>query len=278
MNSIKFLLPTLILGVFACAPSQVTAQQWRGRDGSGFGIWREAGGGYLGIHLRDVRSNDVSNLKLPSEDGVVVEKVLSGSPAAEAGLQQNDVIVEFNNERIHSAVQLRRLVWETLPGRSVLLAAIREGRRKSFNVKMVEGPRQFLPGIPEGAFEFELPFGLGWMRRFTPPASQSVRLGVQVQDLTEQLAEYFRVPGKSGVLVTSVNEGSPAKKAGLRAGDVITAANSKAVTRTQDLSGILREERLRTLKLECIRGGQRLTIDVAVEPVQKKTWEGGFQL
>lgn len=280
MKHLKVSMMALMLGILLCGLSLANPQKSR-REDSTVRILREADGGYLGIDLRDVRREDVSTLKLSAERGAVIGEVLAASPAAEAGLKENDVIVEFDGEIVHSAAQLRRLVRETPVGRSVNLVVVREGQHKSFAIKLGERKesRAFTGVLPNEAFKFEPQFDFGRMPSvITSLIRQPVRLGVQVQNLTEQLADYLKVPGKSGVLIASVNEGSAAQKAGLKAGDVIVGANGKSIQDTKDLSEILREEQTASLKLDCIRSGQKLSVTVALEPSDKRPRGEGIRM
>jgi serine protease Do len=204
------------------------------------------GGSQIGASVRDVDKSDVEREKLPGQWGAVVEEVRAGSPAERAGLRAGDVIVEFDGERVRGARELTRLVQETPDGRTVKAAVVRDGRR--LDVEMT-------PGRPEPLVELgdtgrvldrlnrdlptDLERSLGRLRdlRLPPMDFDAIRvgprLGATVQDLTPQLARYFGV--ETGVLVTGVSEGSVAAKAGLKAGDVITALDGARVSDTSDL-------------------------------------------
>ncbi|HEY2934775.1 MAG TPA: PDZ domain-containing protein [Acidobacteriota bacterium] len=236
------------------------------------------GGAQLGVQVREVRSDDVSRLKLPAERGAVIDKVLPNTPASEAGLQEQDVVVEFDGEMIHSAAQLRRLIRETPAGRGVNLTVVRGGQRKSVSVKLREDSRHVFAGTPGREFRFEPRIELNGMPNIInsmvrPPA----RLGVQVQNLTEQLAEFLKVPGKTGVLVAGVTENSAAQKAGLRAGDVIVSVNGKAVNETQDLQEALRRD-VTSAQIEFYRNGQKQSAQVNLEPPRARQRGEGIRM
>jgi serine protease Do len=215
------------------------------------------GGPQIGVTVRD----------LDKGDGVAVDEVRNGSPAAKAGVKAGDTIVEFDGERIRSVRQLTRLVQETPAGRSVKIAVVRDGKRVDLSVARETSAAGFMTGqfradmdklrqelrdnlreLPRegGTFRYWVP-GPGdveilprgpseLIERYVQPGR---RLGVTVQDLTSQLATYFGAKG--GVLITAVTEGSPAAKAGLKAGDVITAVNDQAVATGADLVRLLRD-------------------------------------
>jgi membrane-associated protease RseP (regulator of RpoE activity) len=99
--------------------------------------------------------------------------------------------------------------------------------------------------------------------RFVPHPS---RLGVQLQDMTPELREFMHAPREHGVLVVRVNQGSPAEKAGLRVGDVITSVEGAAVDETPDLvHAVLSAEKDAKLSLEIVRDGKARTLEAALE-------------
>jgi serine protease Do len=221
-------------------------------------VWT-MGGSQIGVTLRDLDADDQKTGKAGS--GVMVESVETDSPAAKAGIKANDVVVEFDGERVRSSRQLARLVQETVPGRSVPIAAMREGQRVALTITPREsgGPFKFdradgalakiapVPVPKSGTFPFAVYSGPG-------------QLGVTVTELPTQLAEYFGT--KDGVLVTSVTDNSLAGKTGVKAGDVITSLDGGLINDSADLRrraqrlepgdeftlGIVRDKKPLTLK------------------------------
>ena len=234
------------------------------------------GGTHIGVTLRDLDDDDQKKSKTTS--GVMVESVEPDSPAAKAGIKQGDVIVEFDGERVRSSRQLSRLVQETVPGRSVAIAALRDGQRVSLTVQPRDG-RDGFNGF-YGRYEFPL-------TKITPTPSlakpravpftlfgSTGRLGIGVSELSPQLADYFGT--KDGVLVTSVSDDSVAAKTGVKAGDVITSLDGGSINDADDLRrraqrleagdeftlGIVRDKKPSTLKgkLEAPRRSSGRTI------------------
>jgi len=211
-------------------------------------VWT-SGDSRIGVSIRDVDKADVDREKLPGQWGAVIDEVRSDSPAERAGLKAGDVIVEFDGERVRSARQLSRLVTETPRGRAVKAAAIRDGQRvdvdltpegtadvydlvgESGRLALDRLNRDLRPEIEESLRdlrrEFQVaPFDFGG-------SASTRRLGIGAQDLTPQLASYFGAD--AGVLVTTVNPGSIAENAGLKAGDVITAIDGSPVASVSDV-------------------------------------------
>jgi len=193
-----------------------------------------AGGSRIGLSIDDVADNDAA------DEGAVVRDVRPDSPAASAGFADGDVIVEFDGERVRSARQLTRLVQDTPAGRTVGAAVLRDGRRVelevtpessgAFGAVLATPPLRGNVGIVSNyaralsdyAGALQTPGIYGFGTNWGPP-----RLGVSVQELSAQLADYFGVD--DGVLISSVDEQSVAADAGLQAGDVITSVDGRAV-------------------------------------------------
>jgi serine protease Do len=213
------------------------------------------GGSQIGVSIRDVEESDVTREKLGAQAGAVIEDVRSDSPAAAAGMKAGDVVISFAGETVRSARQLSRLIEESPDGRAVDVVVMRNGTGAKVTLKVTpKAADTFFHGLDLGplrervqGFNFEsFPerFRVTMPQlehRFTGMGDSFVlfdrgrsRLGVGVQELTPQLAEFFGA--KDGVLVTSVDESSAAKTAGLKAGDVITSIDGRAVVSTNDFT------------------------------------------
>ena len=204
-----------------------------------------AGRSYLGVDIRDVTSDRLAQLKLKEERGVEITMVDADAPAGKAGLKQGDVILEFNGTAVESEEQIRRLIREMPPGRTVALGISRDGNPMKISVQLADHgtviaqarPRIMVPAPRVPVFPrngMDLPFQI---------QTYSSVLGAQTESLTRQLGEYFGVKDGEGVLVRSVEKGSAAEKAGLKAGDVIIKADNEKLTDRSDLSHILRSHR-----------------------------------
>jgi serine protease Do len=212
------------------------------------------GGAHLGVQLADVGKPDVARLKLSEERGALVKSVDSDTPAEKAGLKEGDVILRYQGEAVQGAAQLARLVRETPPGRTVSLEVSRGGAVQKLSATLEEGkggplrlgdievptppmpPMPPMPPIPPDAFRWEDGlWGKGHAMLFPRHGHGPRRLGIEYQEVSGQLARFFRLPDERGLLVTSVDEDGPAAKAGLKAGDVILKFGSKDVRNAEDL-------------------------------------------
>jgi serine protease Do len=231
-------------------------------------------GSQIGVSVRDVDEEDVKAGKLTGQAGVLIEEVTPESPAEKAGLKQGDVVVDYDGERVRSVRQFIRLVQETPPGRKVQATVARNGQKSSVTLepRQNDGVRVFgdlgrlrdLEDLGRN-FAFDLPTPPARPSRPAPPTPPKPpafpdfesfiwrsgnSLGITTADLSPQLAEYFGA--KDGVLVTSVANDSAAARAGVKAGDVITALNGSTVDSPSEL-------RRRIQRLE---SGDEFTLDV----------------
>ena len=273
MKNIKFGILCLGLGLVVGAAVSVTAQDRTDRRRPNVTVL-DGRGAQLGVRVSDV---DVKGAP-----GVRIDDVDQDSPAEEAGLREGDVVVEFDGERVRSARQFTRLVQETPDGRTVKIAVMRNGQKQTLDAtpessvtmdfgidaerlreQLERSLREFHVEPPTfryddrgpRRFEYRLP------ERVMPYAGARGRLGVTIQSLTPELEDYFGAKN-GGVLVSSVTPESAAARAGLKAGDVITAINGRSVAGSGDLTralsdlsgeitiGILRDRKEMTLKAE----------------------------
>ncbi len=233
-------------------------------------------GAFLGVQIRDVDASLADEAGLEREYGAYVEEVSEDGPAAQAGIEDGDVIVSWNGERLESVAQLRRLISETPPGRTVDLGLVRDGTRRDVSVTL--GNRS----VRDDLEVFTVPRGRARLWRGDGPALRErirealpgrfrvevlragrPRLGVGIQSLGEQLADYFGV--EQGVLVTSVEEDSPAASAGLKAGDVIVAVEDEDVEDPEDLFEALSEREAGPVELRIVRDRAERTVTVELE-------------
>lgn len=244
------------------------------------------GGTRIGVSVRDIEESDAKTIKGASA-GVVVEEVSSESPAEKAGVRKGDVIVEFDSDRVRSVRQFTRLVQETPSGRTVQAAVIRDGQRTTLSITPRDGGTRF---------SFEGGDVADWARDFsyriapraipvppTPPApptppsvwrfddliGRASRLGISVDSISGQLAEYFGT--KEGVLVTSVTDDSPAAKAGLKAGDVITSVNGSTVNDPADVRRLVQNlSDGDEFTLSVMRDRKPITVKGKIERIERR--------
>ena len=234
------------------------------------------GSGRIGVSVSDLDAD--SSIKVPS--GVLIDSVEEGSPAEKAGLKAGDVVLEFDGERVRSVRQFTRLVSETPAGRTVTAAIQRDGGRVTVNLTPAEsGSFRGFEGEARRAIEDARAFAYTVPRaleREAPRALESLmwsgnQLGITTRELSPQLAEFFGT--KDGLLVESVRDDSAAAKAGVKAGDVITAINGNTVESASELRRQLqRIDRAGEFSLSIVRDKKPMTVKGKVETPAPRRW------
>ena len=250
----------------------------------------------LGVSIQDLDAKQQA-----TASGALVNEVREDSPAAKAGIKKGDIITDFDGEHVRSARHLSRLVAETPEGRTVKSAVLRDGMRVDLSVTPESGAhagrrieREFEfkvpspdvfagrpgddemmgPGPGSRKFFFDVRPPKGWDSMWFAPGR--ARLGVGIEELTPQLAEYFGT--KDGVLVTSVEPDTPAAKAGLKAGDVITSVNGKAVSNGGELvEAVQSADDGADVTLGYVRDKKAATAKATLEPREKEKVERRVQ-
>lgn len=288
LTTAAFMGMTALVSVTGCARAQeeAQAQEREGEDDATRLSFAFGGGSYLGVFLSDVDADDVSELDLKAERGALVEDVADESPAAEAGMQENDVIVTWNDTPVESVAHLTRLVRETPAGRTVELGVMRDGRQRDVSVTVKErSGHGYAYGVGPNMERAREAYGRAFERveglrdRFDSDAFRSVfigrpRLGVSLQSLTPQLGDYFGVGEGEGALVTSVREESPAEKAGLKAGDVITEIGGESVDGPGDAMRELSQHDEGEVEITVVRDKKTRTLKATLEKAEEGEWQG----
>jgi len=168
--------------------------------------------GWLGISVQDITEDLASKMGIKEREGALVADVVAGDPAEKAGLRTGDIITEIDGKKIHDTHELLRIVAGVPVGKSVTIKAMRDGKVQNFNVTVGERKDQEV-AVKEKAGEY---------------------FGMTVQDITPELAERLGLNKRSGVIVTSVQEGSPADDAGIKPKDVILQVNKVNIKSMRD--------------------------------------------
>jgi serine protease Do len=223
---------------------------------------------YLGIGVREVTPERAATLNLKELRGAEVAHVDENSPASKAALKQGDVVLEYNGMPVEGVEQFIRMVRETPPGRNVKLVIWRNGATQTVEVTL--GERQtaaFPPGVPSNPEIFpgfpNLPNTPIEVPRFQFTWPNSM-LGIEGESLGQerQLADYFGV--KDGVLIKQVMRNTPAERAGLKAGDVITKVDGQSVASTRDITQQLRSAANRAVTLTVVREKREMPLTVTL--------------
>ena len=258
-------LTVLLLGTWAFAAGNSPGNTYWVPGGDEY-----SSGAYMGIDVGEINAERVAALKLKEERGVEVTMVDHDAPAGKAGLREHDVILQFNGAPVEGIEQLRRMIHETPPGRKVTLGISRNGQPMEIMVELADRkqiaasrrpklvapmppmpPMPPIPSMPPMVVQWENWPATAWC-------------GLVVDSLTPQLAEYFGVKNGEGVLVKSVDKGSPADAAGLRAGDVIIRVDADKITGKHDWRLATRTPRTGKVNVGIVRDKREQTLPVTV--------------
>jgi len=233
---------------------------------------------YLGVDISDVTTERLSALKLKEEKGVEVTMVDQDAPAGKAGIKEHDVILSMNDAPIESKAQLQRMIHETPAGRVVKLGLSRDGQPLTIEVQLGDKHKQFAMMTPNAhEYHYEVP-PMPPMPDIEIPSlnmvvvTSSVRSGLMMENITQQLGEFFGVKDGSGILVRSVEKGSRAEKAGFRAGDVIVKVNDQRVHDTSDFSHAVKSHNGGSVNVGVVRDKKEQNLNLNL-PEHKQSGE-----
>lgn len=258
--------------------------------------------GYLGVVLQEISPSMAKALQLGDTGGVLVSEVVDGSPAAEAGLMAGDVIINFAGADLGQTGALTKAVQATQPGDEADLIVLRDGQQRSLTVVVGERENDFSWTFAEGDhdhdhdvqihgehdFEFHGEEGNVWVQSYGEGDDQKVIikrmhegddhdirivmagmdddrgfLGVTLDDIEGQMAEFYEVEDGKGALVTGIIEESGAESAGLKAGDVIVKIGDEDISSASDVHEALAgTEAEQELKIQVVRKGKNKSMDV----------------
>ena len=177
---------------------------------------------WLGVYIQNVDDNVAKALKLSNRDGALVSDVVDESPAEKAGLEQGDVIVEFNDVLIHDSAHLKNIVSSTPPGTLSKVIIFRDEKKKSVNVTLEEIKKsddKTIVSMPLNDRDF----------------------GLEVKDVNKTLAEKYGVPMEQGVVVINVIPNSEAFDAGIQEGDLITRVGTEKIKSKREFKSQLKK-------------------------------------
>lgn len=205
--------------------------------------------GYIGAGIQELSDELARSFKLKTNEGVLVGSLTAEGPAAAASLQVGDVITTFGARRVTTTQELLFAVADTTPGTSVNVEFIRQGKKQTTQLKVVERPDTKRPAVTLGADKSSA----------SSKPSQA-KLGVETVELDQELATQLNLKSPAGAYVRAVLPSTPAAGS-LRAGDVIMQVNQYKVVRPADLDKILGSlDDARSLRMLVWRGGRSVFV------------------
>jgi len=250
----------------------------------------EEGAAYLGVRLEEETEH--------GEGGARVSHVVSDSPAEEAGFEEGDIVVGFDEAVIRGPVSLTEMIHSRKPGEEVSITVLRNGREETIAVTLANRREQF------GFFDLaeseawidaqedvrkrmkELGERLGeqyadpeYWEQFVPDDEKNYRfysapevfslwskpkLGVQLVEATPELREHLGAPKDAGVLVSKVLAGTPAERCGVAVGDLIVSVEGDPVASSGDLVEALSDMVGKTFSIDVVRDGRTIALEVTI--------------
>ena len=177
--------------------------------------------GWLGVGIQDLTSDMAEQFGLDRPNGALVTQIFDGTPAAEAGLEPGDIIVEFDGKEIPNVSTLRNTVAAIQPGTEVELVIIKDGERKARTATI----GQLTDDVMAQA----------------RGETTTEELGMSVRTLNPELAERLGTEQEKGVVVTAIQPGSPAAEQGIEPGAIILQVNRQPVATASEFRTALRD-------------------------------------
>ena len=235
--------------------------------------------GYLGVDVADVDADKAQALKLKEVRGAFITLIDHDAPAGQIGLKVNDVVLALNGQNVEGAEQLRRMLREIPPGRTISIEISRDGNIQTIAVQLADrkvmehdvwdkigidaGSISPLPPLPAMGMmaggNAPLPPGGYHMSVFTG----SLNVGALVEPLTSQMAEYLGVQG--GLMVKQVARKSEAAAAGFKAFDVILKVGSDSIMTSADWDRALRSNFGKPVQVTILRDKKQQTLSLQVD-------------
>lgn len=171
--------------------------------------------GWLGVGIQQL--NDELKEYYNVDSGVMVTKVFEGDPADNAGLRADDIIIAVNGQPVDSPRELSRMIAEIEPGEKAGIKFVREGKTKTVSVTLAKREEDKLAG-----------------RKKAPGETEEAALGMDVVNITPEIAKQYNLENSRGVIVNNTEPGSKAAEAGFRRGDIIREINHEPISSVKD--------------------------------------------
>jgi predicted metalloprotease with PDZ domain len=250
--------------------------------------------GYLGVSLRDVTPDESATLKLKEARGAEIVLVDHDAPAGKAGLREHDVVLQMNGQIIEGQDQLRRMLHDSPPGKTITLVISRDGQQMTVTAQMAVSqeeverraweqhltvPEPQSPSSDAPAADFPTNSASS---SSTPHGGNSFigsllmnpsYTGAMLEKMSTQQAAYFGATSTAGLLVRTVVPNSPAAIAGMQVCDVILRANDKPVTSTGDWAKAIKNSHGHPLTIVVLRDKKEQTLTLTPDGKKRSSLE-----
>jgi Do/DeqQ family serine protease len=209
--------------------------------------------GMLGVFIQNLTDDTAKALDLQITSGVLVSDVTKGSAADKAGIQRRDVITAINGEKVDDTNVFRNKVAETLPGSSIKLTILRDGKEQEVTATLDEFSTKAASRGDSNDQDDE---------DQTAPEKESGKLGLSLQPVTPQIAQQLQLASNDGLVITDIDPSGPAAEAGLTRGDVILEINKVPVSSVQDAKAAIEKAGSKPMLLLVERQGRTIFLTV----------------
>jgi serine protease Do len=198
--------------------------------------------GWLGVMIQKITPDLAESFNLDRTEGALVGDVIPNSPAEKAGIKRGDVIVKFDQNEVRTMESLPKIVGSTTPGKAVKVEVIRDGKKKVLDVT------------------------IAILKDEEIKVAARNPIGIQVQDITPDIAQSLKLGDVEGVLVSDVTPGEAGGEAGLKRGDIISEVNRQKVKNTGDYNKVTAKLKSGDTALMLVkRGGTTIYIAVKLK-------------
>jgi serine protease Do len=239
--------------------------------------------GYLGVDLGEVDNERANALHLKDAHAAEVVMVDHDAPAGKSGLKVHDIILQLDGQAFDNVDQLRRRLREMPSGRTVSLLISRDGARINVTVQLCDRavlqqqawsqhfsvPEPAGPAPNGGRESFLGNAASGSTAFLDSMIPRALYVGADVNPVRTQLADYFGVKSGTGLLVESVDDQSPASRAGLKAGDVVVKVESQQITSKNDWLKAIRNHRGHPVQVTVMRNKQEQILTMSAGKQKK---------
>jgi serine protease Do len=235
--------------------------------------------GYLGVSLRDVTQDQSTTLKLKEARGAEIVLVDHDAPAGKAGLREHDVVLQMNGKAIDGQDQLRRMLRDSPPGKTITLVISRDGQQITISAQMAPSQEeverraweQHLT-VPEPQAPADIPepeLSTSSTSSSAPRGGNSfigsllmspLYTGAVLEKMSTQQAAYFGATSTVGLLVRTIVPNSPAAIAGMKVCDVVLRADDKPVVSTGDWAKAVKNSHGHSLTVIVLRDKKEQTL------------------
>ncbi len=181
--------------------------------------------GWLGVQIQDVNKAIQNRFNLSSANGVLVNRVVSGSPAEKGGLKRGDTIIEYNGRQIKDVRDLQQKVSSAKPKDKINLGVVREAKKTQINITLSKMPEE-VASPPGGSAED--------IEKEETGGKTAEWLGITVSGITGNIKNRYGLNRDEGVVVINVDPAAEGYEIGLRVGDVIVELNKIETASTED--------------------------------------------